>query len=437
VALSGDIALIGADYDTVGANSSQGSAYVFTRSGTSWTQQAHLIASDGAAGDDFGTSVALSGDMVLVGAFWDDVGANADQGSAYVFTYSGSTWTQHAHLIASDGAAGDRFGTSVALSGDTALISAPADDVGANVDQGSAYVFTHSGSTWTQQAQLTATDGAAGYNFGQASVALSGDTALVGVPRKGSAYVFARSGTSWSQQAQLTASDGTGFKFFGYMVALSGATALIGAPADDVGANVYQGSAYFYQLYQTFADVPPDQWAYAMINRLYAAGITSGCGTNPLVYCPDSPVTRAQMAVFLERGMRGAAYTPPAGTGAVFADVSLSTWGVNWIEKLYSDGITGGCLPSPLSYCPANPVTRAQMAKFLLLAKHGASYSPPAAAGIFADVPTSYWAAGWIEQLYTEGITGGCSLSPLSYCPENSVTRAQMAKFLVLTFNLP
>jgi hypothetical protein len=187
----------------------------------------------------------------------------------------------------------------------------------------------------------------------------------------------------------------------------------------------------------TFTDVPSTYWAYSWITRLYAAGITSGCGTNPLIYCPEDSVTRAQMAIFLERGMHGSTYTPPAGTGAVFVDVSLSTWGVNWIEKLYSDGITGGCLTSPLSYCPANPVTRAQMAKFLLLAKHGASYSPPAAAGIFADVPTSYWAASWIEQLYTEGITGGCSLSPLSYCPENSVTRAQMAKFLVLTFNLP
>jgi hypothetical protein len=195
------------------------------------------------------------------------------------------------------------------------------------------------------------------------------------------------------------------------------------------------GATNFEQT--TFNDVPSTYWAYSWITRLYAAGITSGCGTNPLIYCPEDSVTRAQMAIFLERGMHGSTYTPPAGTGAVFVDVSLSTWGVNWIEKLYSDGITGGCLTSPLSYCPANPVTRAQMAKFLLLAKHGAAYNPPPATGIFADVPTSYWAAGWIEQLYTEGITGGCSLSPLSYCPENSVTRAQMAKFLVLTFNLP
>jgi regulation of enolase protein 1 (concanavalin A-like superfamily) len=205
--------------------------------------------------------------------------------------------------------------------------------------------------------------------------------------------------------------------------------------------DVHQINAYFdyfrVSVPPEFTDVPYINWAWDWIERLYAAGITSGCGTNPLIYCPEQSVTRAQMAVFLERGMHGATYIPPTGSGAVFVDVSLSTWGVNWIEKLYADGITGGCLASPLSYCPANPVTRAQMAKFLLLAKHGASYSPPVAVGIFADVPASYWAASWIEQLYTEGITGGCSLSPLSYCPESPVTRAQMAKFLVLTFNLP
>ena len=112
-----------------------------------------LTASDGAAGDHFGGSVALSGDTALVGAYWDDVGANADQGSAYVFTRSGTTWTQQAQLTASDGAADDDFGYSVALSGDTALVGAYVDDVGANTDQGSAYVFTRSGTTWTQQAQ--------------------------------------------------------------------------------------------------------------------------------------------------------------------------------------------------------------------------------------------------------------------------------------------
>ena len=208
-----------------------------------------------------------------------------------------------------------------------------------------------------------------------------------------------------------------------------------GLPRDthpDIGAYEYGSSST-----STFGDVPATHWAYSWINRLYNAGITTGCTTNPLMYCPEGSVTRAQMAIFLERGIRGAAYIPPAGTGLVFADVPFSYWAVNWVEKLFADGITTGCSTSPLSYCPEDSVTRAQMAVFLLRAKHGAAYTPPAAAGIFTDVPASYWAAKWIEQLYAEGITTGCLTSPLLYCPEDSVTRAQMAVFLVRTFNLP
>jgi len=438
VALSGDTALVGAIFDTVGSNGSQGSAYVFTRSGTSWSQQAKLSASDGAANDQFGNSVTLSGDTALIGA----VGGNTYQGSAYVFTRSGTAWSQQAHLTASDGAAGDRFGTSVALSGDTALVGVLGHTVGVNAGQGSAYVFTRSGSTWNLQQKLTASDGAADDWFGS-SVALSGDTALVGAEGdsiganqyQGSAYIFSRSGITWSQQAKLTASDGAANDHFGYSVALSGDTALVGAVSDDVGANVDQGSVYFYQ--QTFGDVPTDNWAYSWINRLYAAGITSGCSTNPLLYCPDQSVTRAQMAKFLEKGIHGSAYTSPAGTGNVFVDVSSSYWADNWIENLYADGITSGCVASPLSYCPDQTVTRDQMAKFLLKAEHGASYTPPDVGGStgFGDVSISYWAAPWIKQLALEGITSGCGGG--NYCPGDPVTRAQMAKFLVLTFNLP
>jgi hypothetical protein len=185
----------------------------------------------------------------------------------------------------------------------------------------------------------------------------------------------------------------------------------------------------------TFADVPSSYWAYSWIERLYAAGITSECSTNPLSYCPENSVAQAEMAIFLEKGMRGSAYTPPPGSGTVFVDVPISYWAVNWIEKSFADGITAGCGGG--NYCPENPVTRAEMAVFLLKAKHGADYTPPAAVGIFADVPTTNIYASWIEQLYAEEITGGCSLSPLSYCPDSSVTRAEMAVFLVKTFNLP
>ena len=256
VAISGDTALVGAWLDDVGGSNNQGSASIFTRSGTTWTQQAQLTATGGAANDQFGYAVALSGDTALVGAYLDNVGANADQGSAYVFARSGSTWTQQAQLTAADGAASDWFGVAVAISGNTALVGAYLDNVGVNTDQGSAYVFTRSGTTWTQQAQLTATGGAFGDQFGVA-VALSGDTALVGANsddvgangNQGSASVFTRSGSTWTQQAQLTASDGAASDGFGFAVALGGGagdTALVGADLDDVGANTDQGSAWVY-----------------------------------------------------------------------------------------------------------------------------------------------------------------------------------------------
>jgi len=157
VAISGDTAIIGANEDTIGGNADQGSAYVFTRSGSTWTQQQKLTASDGAAGDFFGNSVAISVDTVIVGANLDTVGANATQGSAYVFTRSGSTWTEQQKLTASDGAAFDLFGSSVAIDGDTAIVGAFADTVGANGSQSSAYVFAFVTSTPTATATSTAT----------------------------------------------------------------------------------------------------------------------------------------------------------------------------------------------------------------------------------------------------------------------------------------
>ena len=182
-----------------------------------------------------------------------------------------------------------------------------------------------------------------------------------------------------------------------------------------------------------FVDVPPGYWAEAAIYKIYNVGITIGCSQNPLMYCPEDIVTRDQMAVFLGRGIHGSSFSPPPATG-IFNDVPPTRWAANWIEQFYHDGITSGC-PFP-NYCPTNPVTRAQMAIFLLRSKHDSSYKPPAATGIFADVSATSWAAEWMEQLYHEGITVGCSTSPLKYCPNDSVTRAQMAKFIARTFGL-
>ncbi len=239
VSLSGDTALIGAD----GTDYMKGSVYVYTRTGSTWTQQAELNASDGVGNDIFGWSVSISGDTALVGAYYDD---NA-QGSAYVFTRTDDTWTQQTKLLASDGEANEWFGYSVSLSGDTALIGTPWDaDNG--LHSGSTYVFTSTGTTWTQQAKLLASDGVELDAFGVV-VSLSGDTAVIGMPHddslKGSAYVYTRTGTTWSQQAKLTASDGSEMDAFGVSVCFSDDTALIGAFGDDVNGD-YSGSAYVF-----------------------------------------------------------------------------------------------------------------------------------------------------------------------------------------------
>jgi hypothetical protein len=270
VALDGDTALVG----TVNRSDNgdhAGAAYAFVRSGTTWTQEAKLLAADGAAFDQFGISVAVSSDTALVGAFGDD-DAGEHSGSAYVFVRGGATWTQQAKLTAADGAAFDEFGISVALSGDTALVGAPLTDENAT-DSGAAYVFARGGTSWTQQAKLTATDGASSDEFG-ASVALSGNTALVGAPdnsergaASGSAYVFARSSTSWTQEAKLTATDGAAIDFSATSVALSGNTALMGAPGhDDLGSS--SGSAYTF----TLAAAPGDNGAACTANAACASG---------------------------------------------------------------------------------------------------------------------------------------------------------------------
>jgi len=189
-------------------------------------------------------------------------------------------------------------------------------------------------------------------------------------------------------------------------------------------------------FYDTFTDVSFSDPFLPYIKSLANAGITSGCSTTPVMYCPSAVVTRAQMAIFLERGIRGSGYNPPAVGGSTgFGDVATTYWAAAWIKQLAADGITTGCGGG--NYCPDGLVTRAQMAVFLLRSEHGLAYSPPDVGGTtgFGDVPTTYWAAAWIKQLAAEGITGGCATG--MYCPESPVTRGQMAVFLVRTFSLP
>jgi hypothetical protein len=295
VDIYGDTAVVGAYFDDIGANTDQGSAYVYTRAADGqWSLQQQLLASDGAASNRYGSSVAIYGDTVAVGA----VAAGA--GTVYVYTRSGSTWTEQQKLVGADGLAGEwegfsvdiyadtivagsfndpdsglgnvssvyvftrsgttwtqqqkllpsvlqdigRFGYDVTIYGDTIAVGELNKTVGSNSGQGDVYVYTRSGTTWTQQAILTASDGIASQWFG-GSVDLYGDTLVVGTI-KDAAYVFTRSGTTWTQQQKLVGFDTLTNDWFGISAAIYGDTIVISASRDSEGIYPVQGSIYMF-----------------------------------------------------------------------------------------------------------------------------------------------------------------------------------------------
>jgi len=249
VSVSGEYTVIGAYCDDENGSLS-GSAYIFQRNGSNWTEQAKLTASDGADGDYFGWSVSISGDYAVIGASHDDDNGS-DSGSAYIFHRNDSNWTEQAKLTASDGAVDDYFGWSVSISGDYAVIGASHDDDN-GFNSGSAYIFQRNGNIWTEQAKLTASDGAECEYFSR-SVSISGDYAVFGADEDynkegyyGSAYIFQRTGSNWIEQVKLTASDGIDDHYFGRSVSISGDCVVIGAFGDDDN-GFGSGSAYIFQ----------------------------------------------------------------------------------------------------------------------------------------------------------------------------------------------
>jgi len=235
VVLDEDTALIGASY---AGNGWSGKAYVFTRTGTTWAVEATLTASDGQPEDQFGWSVSLSGDFAVIGSVYDD----ERTGSAYVFTRTGTTWTQQAKLSASDAALEDAFGVSVGIDGDTIVVGAGWKDT----FTGAAYIYTRTETTWTQEAKITASDGTNGNDFGMA-VSISGDTVAVGArfvnTWTGAAYIYSRTGTTWTEEARINASDGEYFDQFGWSIAIDGNTVIAGAPGE---TSPYTGAAYLF-----------------------------------------------------------------------------------------------------------------------------------------------------------------------------------------------
>jgi hypothetical protein len=292
LSLSGDTLAVGAageSSSTTGVNGKQdddgaafaGAVYIFARTGTTWTQQAYIKASNTGAGDRFGYSVALSGETLAVGAIGESsaaVGVNGNQsdnttgnaGAVYIFVRSGTAWTQQAYIKASNTGLADLFGYSVALSGDTLGVGAIGEASAANgiggaqsdnssSNAGAVYIFARIGITWIQQAYVKASNTGTADNFG-CSIVLSNDTLAVGAygedsaataingnpadnsaPDAGAVYVFVRVGITWSQQAYIKASNAGAGDSFGYSVALSANTLAVGAYSEDSAATEVNG----------------------------------------------------------------------------------------------------------------------------------------------------------------------------------------------------
>lgn len=257
----GNTLVTGSQQDDNAGGTNAGAAYVFTRSGASWSQQQKLIMTDATASDSVGACVAISadGNTCVIGATSEDNAGGTDAGSAYVWTRTAGVWTQQAKLIASDGATNNLFGISVSLSADgsTCAVGASAVDIPGWADAGATYIFTRSGTSWSEQAKLLATDARNGDQFGE-SVDLSsdGNLCVIGSPKDnnsggtdaGSAYVFQRNGTTWTQLQFLQDKNGTANDRFGTAVTVSGdgRTAMVGAWQAELGALANAGGVYVF-----------------------------------------------------------------------------------------------------------------------------------------------------------------------------------------------
>ncbi len=326
VVIDGTTAVIGSHTDDDDGTSS-GSAYVFREIGGAWQQISKLTANDASEGDRFGKSVALDGDTAIVGAYLSNVGST-EKGAAYVFREIDGVWQQIAKLVANDGSEDDRFGWSVSLSGNTAIVGAYRSDSG-GLDSGAAYVFSENGGSWQQIAKITSSDREAGDYFGW-SVSISGGTAIVGAfadsdggPDSGSSYLFRENNGIWQQISKLTASDASQNDRFGYGVGLSGDTAVVGAYQNDAEA-VDSGAAYVFREID-------GEWQEVV--KLVADDASS-----------DAEVGRT-VAIDGETVILGAHFEgvgiQPSGSAYVFREI-----GAEWrqIAKLTADDATQGYL---------------------------------------------------------------------------------------------
>ena len=252
VSISGNYAIVGSPQDDVAANTDQGSVSIYQFNGSSWVLMQKITDATGAAGDIYGVGVSISGIYTIVGAYTDDAGAGIDQGSASIYRFNGSTWVLMQKILDATGSAGDNFGYSVSISGNVVIIGANLDDAPI-VDQGSASIYQYNGINWVLMQKIVDADGAMTDYFGF-RVSISGNYAIVGShlddvdakSNQGSASIFWYNGSNWVLMQKITDVNGAAGDVFGYSVSISGIYAIIGAPNDDVNGGTNQGSSSIY-----------------------------------------------------------------------------------------------------------------------------------------------------------------------------------------------
>jgi hypothetical protein len=546
VAISGDTLVVGAyleDSNATGVDGdgnndttfNSGAAYVFVRSGAVWSQQAYLKASNTETNDGFGSAVSIAGDTVVVGSPFEDSNATGvngnpndnstpDSGAVYVFVRSGTVWSQQAYVKASNPGGTDRFGSAVAISGDTVVVGAPLEDssatgIGGNAadnnatDAGAAYIFVRSGVTWSQQAYVKASNTDTGDQFGY-SVSISGDTAVVGARREDSAasgingdasnndatdsgavYVFVRSGAAWSQQAYLKASNPENGDQFGYAVAISGDTLIVGAPTEDSSATgnngdqsnndaadsgaVYlfsrSGAVWTQQRYLKASNTdtgdnfgaavglsvdtivvgaPAEDSSATTVNGDGSNNSAAGAGAAyAFLQSPGLNVSKSHIGNFTETQNAAAYYVkvtnsadagPSAGlvtlaetlpSGLTLVSMTGTGWSCIAANCTRNDSLATG-RSYPRITVKAN-VTSAVTPQVNSVTLSGGGSSgdnttdPTNILAPFTDTASTDFFFDGVNLLRQYAITAGCSAVPPMYCPNDNVTRTQMAIFMV------
>lgn len=345
VSIHGEIILISAPHDDDGGSDS-GSAYVFRFDGVTWAQEQKLTASDAAPGDEFGIVASLSGDVAVVGA----LGVDGRAGAAYVYRFDGTSWVEEQKLTASDAAAGDEFGIP-SVEGDRILIGSRFDD-DAGVNSGSAYAFAFDGTRWTEVQKLTASDAGGDSLFGR-SVSLSGDLALVGSMRSGdgvshfgAAYLFRFTGTDWVEQNKLTASDAEDNDQLGVSVALDGDLALVGAPGDDDTSSNF-GSVHAFELSRLAFDIEPGTASVGDTLTLRTCGGVPGSPTALLLTevngQPANVLLSSLIGLFDSAGKRVLSGTIPADVQGL--DLTFQALALDPVDGIIQSNVDSVSIP--------------------------------------------------------------------------------------------